>query len=492
MMQAQQTELTLNGQSGNGERILVVDDSRETVRHLAQTILPSIGFNASFALDGATALDKIRSEKPDLVMLDLNLPEMTGIDVLQQLALEEHQPPVVLMTGGGSEQSAVEAFRLGVKDYLVKPFTIDEVVQTIRRTLDGHQQKPKQAEPEQLNVAQNEIRRHKDQLKRLLRISKSITELTDLNTIIDHVLRMVVIECKAEESLMWIPSGEQSQLRTYQHQLDNSTIVSHNTAVHNQYVTRVMQTGMLVRESDFSSGLNVGLDKPARSIMYAPIRIRNEVKGVLGISNLYAPHSFSEFDEMFLDAISEYTSIALTNAYTIQKSRSQHAARIRDLYSLVSTIDALVKKPTDQVIQDAIFHAYNRWQIEACSVWTADNSQRTVRFLTNMGMGTEDLENTELPFGEGFVGYVAESGKWIYSNAVNQHPRHHTEIDEQTGFQTRSILCVPLTYQGEVLGALQLLNRMDGDFTEKDIEQALSIGAVISIALHNLKQASLA
>ena len=480
----------VNGRKGNGERILVVDDSRETVRHLAETLLPTFGFKSSYALDGKTALGKIRSESPDLVMLDLNLPEMTGLEVLQELALEENPPPVVLMTGGGSEQSAIEAFRLGVKDYLVKPFTVEEVIETIRRTLAGKERVPDFGEvDEQLTVAHNEIRRQKDQFTRLLNISKSITALTDINTIIDQVLRTTMSECRAEESMLWLPvSAETGSMRTYHHSQSGGAI--YNIPIQNSFVSRVMQTGQLVRSADFSDGLDVGLEKRARALMYAPIRSHNEVIGVLGVSNVHAPHAFGELDEMFLDALAEYTSIAVTNANAIQKTRSGHATRIRDLYNLVSIVHALVSQPTEKVVQDTLFHAYNRWQIEACSVWVTDEDSRRIRFYTNMGMGTEELEHKSLPYGEGFVGYVAETGKWIYSNAVRQHPRHHTEIDQQTGFQTRSILCIPLTYQGNILGALQLLNRMDGDFTEKDVEQALSIGAILSIALNNLQLAA--
>lgn len=471
-----------------GEHILVVDDSRETVRHLAETVLPRFGFKSSYALDGRTALQKIRQETPDLVMLDLNLPEMTGIDVLEALALENYQPPVVLMTGGGSENSAVNAFRLGVRDYLVKPFTVDEVVETIRRTLDGHGRvQDSSADHQQLNAAQNEIRRQKEQFRQLLQISKNITSLGDLNTIVDRVLRVTLEQCHAEQSLLWLPNIERTQLTTYQHLLESGAVFTHNTPVQNQYLSKLFQTGAIIRETNFSDGLDVGMERPARAIMYAPLRIHNEVVGAIGVGNLHAPHAFSELDEMFVVAISEYCSIALTNAFALQRTRSTHANRIRDLYNLVTITNALVTHPPQKVIQDALFHAFNRWQIEACSVWLVDRPKKNVRFFTNMGMGTEELQNMSLPFGEGFVGYVAETGKWIYSNAVMHHPRHHAEIDQQTGFQTRSLLCVPLTYQGRVLGALQLLNRMDGEFNEKDVEQAMSVAAVITIAIYHMQ-----
>ncbi len=115
--------------------ILVADDSREIVHYLTDYLLPTAGFRSSYALDGPTALDKIRAEKPDLVLLDLNLPLMTGLDILEALRLEPTRPAVILITGYGSEKSAIEAFRRGASDYLVKPFTSDEVIAAVQRAL---------------------------------------------------------------------------------------------------------------------------------------------------------------------------------------------------------------------------------------------------------------------------------------------------------------------------------------------------------------------
>src|SRR5688500_11478249 len=95
----------------SGELILVIDDSKEIVRHLADQVLPMFGFRTLVAFDGRTGWNMIRQERPDLIMLDLNLPEMTGMDVLQMMVEESIRIPVILMTGYGSEKSAVEAFR---------------------------------------------------------------------------------------------------------------------------------------------------------------------------------------------------------------------------------------------------------------------------------------------------------------------------------------------------------------------------------------------
>jgi CheY-like chemotaxis protein len=109
------------------ETILVVDDSPEIVRFLKSYILVPLDYKVLTAYDGQAGLTTAISNPVDLIMLDMNMPKMTGIQMLVALRQTECKSPVVFMTVHGSENIAVEVFRLGVRDYLVKPFTVDEV-----------------------------------------------------------------------------------------------------------------------------------------------------------------------------------------------------------------------------------------------------------------------------------------------------------------------------------------------------------------------------
>jgi signal transduction histidine kinase len=83
------------------------------------------------------------------------------------------------------------------------------------------------------------------------------------------------------------------------------------------------------------------------------------------------------------------------------------------------------------------------------------------------------------------VGHVAETGKWIYTNDAHAHPVFYNEVDELTGFKTRSLLCVPLLFGGKIIGVLQLLNKIDDTFDDQDVERALTIASAIAIAVTN-------
>lgn len=117
------------------ETILVVDDSPEIVRFLKSYVLAPLDYKVLTASDGKAGLNMAISVPVDLIMLDMNMPKMTGLQMLVALRQTECKSPVVFMTVHGSENIAVEVFRLGVRDYLIKPFTVDEVRNVIDRAL---------------------------------------------------------------------------------------------------------------------------------------------------------------------------------------------------------------------------------------------------------------------------------------------------------------------------------------------------------------------
>jgi DNA-binding response OmpR family regulator len=118
------------------ETILIVDDSREIRLLLDEDILSPMGFTTFSAADGKAGLDLAARCNPDLILLDMNMPRMSGLEMLAALRKDHHTTPAILMTAYGSENVAIEAFRLGVRDYIVKPFTDEEILRAIDRALN--------------------------------------------------------------------------------------------------------------------------------------------------------------------------------------------------------------------------------------------------------------------------------------------------------------------------------------------------------------------
>jgi len=115
-------------------KVLVIEDD-DTVRDVLRSFLSEKGFEATLAKNGEAGLDTLRAEKFDLVLTDLVMPGITGMDVLKEVIASKISMPVIVITGFGTVQTAVEAMRLGAFDYLTKPFNLDELLIVIEKAL---------------------------------------------------------------------------------------------------------------------------------------------------------------------------------------------------------------------------------------------------------------------------------------------------------------------------------------------------------------------
>ena len=115
-------------------RILIVDDE-ENVRRMLATAFSLQGHETHCASDGKAALTLFADTHPDVVLMDIRMPEMDGIDALKVMRAQQPRIPVILMTAYAEVETAVEALRSGAFDYVIKPFDLDELNLVIQRAL---------------------------------------------------------------------------------------------------------------------------------------------------------------------------------------------------------------------------------------------------------------------------------------------------------------------------------------------------------------------
>jgi DNA-binding NtrC family response regulator len=119
-------------------RILVVDDEAE-IRSLLGAILQSDGYETVTAEDGAVALQQVQREHPDVILLDLSMPRMTGLAALPEIKRLDPGVPVIICTAHADLATAVQAMKLGAYDYLTKPFDVDLLALTVSRAVERGQ-----------------------------------------------------------------------------------------------------------------------------------------------------------------------------------------------------------------------------------------------------------------------------------------------------------------------------------------------------------------
>jgi len=169
-------------------RILVVDDSAETLILLTD-ILANIGYKVLTASDGHAALRSVKVEVPDLILLDVNMPDMDGYEVCHKLKSDERSSriPVIFISGLYDTVNKVKGFNVGGIDYITKPFQLEEVLVRVETHLNlSHLQKQLEKQNIQLQRevtererAEEDLRKHKDHLEEI--VVERTTELSIIN-----------------------------------------------------------------------------------------------------------------------------------------------------------------------------------------------------------------------------------------------------------------------------------------------------------------------
>jgi DNA-binding response OmpR family regulator len=205
------------------ETILVVDDNREIVAALAD-VLRTQGYTVLSAFTGREGLRLALERRPDLIMLDWNLPELSGFQVLQVLRERGNQAPVVLMTIYGSESVAVQAFRLGIRDYIPKPLRITETLAAIERALNEDRlRREKERISQQLEVANSRLEQQLMELTTLQAIGQSVTSVLDLEKVLSRVVEAACYFSDARESALFlIDEAEDAMTLRAHHGVDRS------------------------------------------------------------------------------------------------------------------------------------------------------------------------------------------------------------------------------------------------------------------------------
>ena len=321
------------------EEILIIDDSQQICALLAEYVLPELGYTPTIANTGRQGLNRLRQRLPDLILLDLQLPDISGLDLLRLIAQEGYDVPVILMTAHGSEGIAVEAFRLGARNYLIKPFNEAEAQAVIDQALRERRLK---REKEQLT---RNLQQRVKELTVLYSIGQSVSALLDLEELLERIVEAAVYITRAEEGFLLLrdPSANELYLRAAKN-LGEQRAQRMRMPIEDTLAGKVIRTGKPVRLDKASAGstLKVKTGFLVRAILQVPLTVGSTVIGVLAVDNQASDRSFSENDQYLLLALADYAAIAIENARLYSEVKHSEA-RYRDLFAnandLIFTLD---------------------------------------------------------------------------------------------------------------------------------------------------------
>ncbi|MBN1178890.1 MAG: response regulator [Anaerolineae bacterium] len=307
-----------------GECILVIDDSNEIQEVLRTMVIEPNGYRMMSATNGEDGLRLALESPPDLIILDERMPHMTGVEVLTRLREEGMQTPVIFYTFHGSEDLVVQVFRLGVQDYVIKPFEPAEMQRSVERVLEKSRLRDERDRlVVQLQQANERLERQIQEMRTLYSIGRSVTSLLDLSAVLTRVVEAAVFVTRAEEGLLLLKEEQSNTLvlRAAKN-LEERVARGLRLLVDDSLAGEVVHSGRPVMINGQQAKVATGY--LVNALVYVPIRSPDRgIIGVLGVTNRHSQQNFSEHDVQLLATLSDYAAVALENARLYERAETE-------------------------------------------------------------------------------------------------------------------------------------------------------------------------
>jgi len=408
------------------QRILYVEDNHTAAR-LFQIKLQQEGYVVDLAKSGSEGLAMIERNEYDLVALDQNIPDRSGLDILQTLTERRSTPPIIMITAQNDTKTAVEAMKLGASDYVVKGLH-NEYLQllpaVVRQTLD--KRKLEHERDKTLEELQHINRR----LLLLNRVAQLLTSTLDLDQVIQQLVRTISELLDTEGSSVWLWDEAHNTLTCvgiYSHgqsitpdsilQLKPGQGIAGWVAQHGKSTktSNVKVDARFTRDVDDSTGFDT------QSLLAVPLQAHNTTIGVLELVNKrYGP--FDESDSVLAETLAASAAIAIENARLLKdlrQHRDQLQARNEELDAFAHTVAHDLKNPLTLVVGFAdmlrdIYPSMPQAEVEQYLSIIIEHGKKMGRIIEALLLlavvrGTKEVEIDEVDMG--FI--VAETLKRI-------------------------------------------------------------------------------
>jgi len=304
----------------SGEKILIIDDRRENLLFLANSVLRPEGYEVITAMDGKQGYDKAMAERPELIITDLKMPRMSGLELIAALRKEGNFVPVILTTFYGSEQAAIQAFRLGAKDYIIKPYEVKEMLDSVERSLIEQRLRRESKDLKEGAEVSQQLEQRVRQLHSLCGIGKAVTALHDSNEMMRVVVEAAIYLTEAESGQMFLlnPQTGELELRAVRGPSDSRARCVQQPGA-DPITKQVMQTGRpLMAERATANRGKV-------PVLAVPLRANERVIGVLGVDGK-PTRPFHENDRYQVSILADFAAVAVVNTALIEDLKTRAAS----------------------------------------------------------------------------------------------------------------------------------------------------------------------
>lgn len=395
-----------------GARVLIVDDE-PSVAQVFQEFLASQGYTLSLASSGEEAVRMLPVFCPDIILTDLNLPGLSGLEVMRAAKAVDSEVCVVVVTGYASASTAIDALRQGAYDYVTKPFDLDDVFQIVERGIANRRLKVLNRRLiEELRQKNEILREHEHELRERVRVAtQQMTSLyevgKEIGADLDLERRMAVIcnraagMCGARAALLFL---RQEPGDTFLPAAAFGVALAAGESSGPGFVIGDALLGTSAKEqlparaeaAEGSPPIEVpGIAGGCRSLLAIPLVDESQVLGVLAVVD--KPDGFSAEDESFMALFASPSAIALRNSQLYERTRSLD--RLKSEF--VAVVSHEIRTPLTSVkgavelLADEHYFTNSEQQVKLLTIAHA-NAERLLVLINDI-LDFSRLESSSLP-----------------------------------------------------------------------------------------------
>jgi signal transduction histidine kinase/DNA-binding response OmpR family regulator len=438
------------------ERILVIDDSTQIAEFLTE-VLGRLGYTPLIAGNGKDGLTIALADRPDLIMLDLNLPDMSGLEVLESLRRRDCEAPVIMMTLYGSERVVVQALRLGVRDFLTKPFAMDELLPAVDRALEeGRLRRERERLVQSLSKTNQAVTLRMRELATLQAIGRSVASLMSKDQLLHRILDAATYLAGANIGALFLLDRETRQLRLEAIRSGATYRTGLQAMSEDSHVEDVLRSGepMWVTNPAKQSGVTTYLGEKAQSLLYVPVKLGDTAIGVAGVAWVHGGHASVDIENRLV-ALADFAAIAINNALLFEETQRSG----RELALLNRVIAASAASPDVESILEVacreLAMAFNMPQTTAAIF--DERKAKLILVAEYLTQGGEPSLGKTIAIAEDPVlqHMLKQKTSLVIKNSRND-PRLAAIRDFMAQDGSASLLLLPLLVDGEVVGCLGL------------------------------------
>lgn len=315
------------------ERILLVESDPDINDLIARQSLQPLGYQVEVVEDAASAIKKAVQLFPDLVIANLNLPGLSGKDLLVALSSQGVHVPLIVIAGKGQESDAIQAFRLGASDVLFWPARDAEIVSAVERVLGQvRETHARRRLDEQLKGANEELKRKVRELTSIISIGKAVVSNTDRRALFGRIVEGALQVASADAGwLLLRDDRSKTFVLTAHRNLPEAWAKKIGQPLEDGISALVALSGesLLIHGDPLQKFKVASLGKSAA---VTPIKVRDEVIGLMIVVRR-EQNAFGETEQTLLEAVADYASISLVNEQLFRTVlQNAEAARAGEKY----------------------------------------------------------------------------------------------------------------------------------------------------------------